>query len=105
MTSEDEVERIIHGGGREDIRIGICQEIILEAEALDVPSRTPYTGLIGYPIGRLCRLAVEGRQLTLRIVLCEYPSVVVVANDTIGHGSGITQKHILPQVVADDAPI
>ena len=37
MTSEDEVERIIHGGGREDIRIGICQEIILEATDTTIP--------------------------------------------------------------------
>ena len=39
------------------------------------------------------------------IVLGIYPSVVIVAFDTIGHGGSIAQHGILPEVVTDDATV
>lgn len=47
-----------------------------------------------------CRL-----HLASGIVLREYPTVIGIAFFAVGHGGGISQEHILAEVVADNASI
>ena len=43
--------------------------------------------------------------LTVRVVLCVNPSVVVVTRDTVCHCRSVTEENVLTEVVADDTSV
>ena len=59
MTAQHEIQGIIYRLLREYIGIGIGQEVVLKAKALDVPSCPPDTGAIGNSVWGFGSLTIE----------------------------------------------